>query len=370
MTERGKRNLEEILRKRAGEVVSGSADPWPAVRERVVRRFGEGSFTGPSLKATAVLSHRWPRRIVPRTRVGWVVAALIVTLFGTAAYAASGMTVSDLTVEEAVLQNVPGGDQIVVRVSATGSADLPWCYLTQGRSLQDSQWFDDDLTESVNLGDETIFTFYEDTDPSGKPVDPARTPFFVACSAGTSPGGDGPGVRYDDAHVEGTAGGKAPWPSESREFVRKDMEYRQITPPVSTLSSGSKSVEGEFGTYCWSPGQKDNDEDALWCWDEQEHGGVPGRDKTLHVTPGSTLLFDFGGEVQPNYADAGAFPLSFGRLTGRAATDLRMESNGRIQVPGDIPAGEYATSVFVSGPQGEADYSFRIAVEREQGERP
>lgn len=57
-----------------------------------------------------------------------------------------------------------------MRVCASGSADLPWCYLSQGTTLQDSRWFDDDLTESVNLGDETIFTFHEDKTPSGEPV--------------------------------------------------------------------------------------------------------------------------------------------------------------------------------------------------------
>lgn len=273
MTERGKRHLGEILRERAGEATSGARDPWPTVRKRVAGRFGERVFSGPSPEATAEPRRRWPRRIVPRTRVGWVVAALAALLFGTAAYAASSMTVSDVSVEEAVLQDGPDGDRVVVRVRATGGADLPWCYLTQGPSGKESRWFDDDLTESMNVGDETVLTFHEDADPLGEPVNPDRVPFFAACSAGTGPGGGGPGVRSDEAHVAGTAKGEAPWPTEGRAFVRKDMEYRHITPPVSTLSSDSRTVEGEFGTYCWSPGQKDEDEDALWCWDEQEHGG-------------------------------------------------------------------------------------------------
>lgn len=364
MTERGKRHLGEILRERAGEATPGSGDPWPAVRKRVAGRFGERVFSGPSPEATAEPRRPWSGRLLPRTRAGWVLAVLLATLFGTAAYAASTMTVSDVSVEEAVLQDGPGGDQVVVRVRARGKADLPWCYLTQGSSLQDSRWFDDDLTEQRNFGHKTIFTFFEDDTPSGGPVDTQSTPLFAACSAGTGPGGGGPGVRYDDAHVAGTAEGDPPWPSKDREFVRKDMEYRQIAPPVSTLSSGSRTVEGEFGTYCWSPGARDEDEDALWCWDEQEHGGVPGEGKTLEVAPGSTLVLDFGGEVRPDHAVAGAFPISYDRLTGQAPTDLRVEEDGRIPVSEDMPAGEYAVGVLVAGPQGEADYAFRIDVDR------
>lgn len=349
MTERGERRLEEILRDWAGEATVRSDDLWPAVRERL---------------AYSRRPRRWP---LPRTRAGWGLTVVAAVLFGTAAYAASSMTVSDVTVEEAVLQKAPDGDRIVVRVRATGSAELPWCYVTQGRSLQDGTWFDDDLTEQRTFGDVAVFTFHEDETPSGEPVDPERVPFFAACSAGTSPGGDGPGVRSDDAHVAGTAEGEPPWPTEDREFVRKDMEYRQITPPVSTLTSDGRTVEGEFGTYCWSPGRRDEDENALWCWDEQENDGIPGEDKSLTVSAGSVLAFNFGGEVKPDHTIAGAAPMAYGKLTGRAATDLRIADGGRIRLPEDMRAGEYAMGVFVSGPQGEAEYSYRIDVEREAG---
>lgn len=350
MTERGRKHLEQILHDFADQAMIDADDPWPALQDRLGRS-----------------ARPWRRRLLPRSRVGWIIAALVAALFGATAYAASTTekVISDVTIERAALQEAPGQDQMVVRVRATGSVELPWCYLSHGSSIQGSTWIDDDLTEQRNFGDIAVFTFFEDTSPSGAFVDPSRTPFFVSCSAGTNPGGDGPGSRYDEAHVAGTAPGETPMPTNDREFVKKDMQFQQITPPASTLTSNGRTVEGEFGTYCWSPGHRDEDENALWCWDEQENNGVPKQNKTLNVSPGSTLVFDFGGEVAPERADAGAAPLAYGRLTGGAGIDLSVASDGRIQVPDDTKAGEYAMGVFVSGLQGEVEYLFRIDVDRE-----
>jgi hypothetical protein len=118
------------------------------------------------------------------------------------------------------------------------------------------------------------------------------------------------------------------------------------------------------------PGSVDDDGNALWCWDEQEHDGVPPENKTLSVAPGSVLTFDFGGKVEPDHVVSGAAPISYGRLTGAAPTDLRVDGEGRTRIPEDLRAGEYAVGVFVSGPQGEADYSVRVAVEGDASERP
>ena len=349
MTERGKKHLQEILHEVAGEVTRSSNDPWPVVRERL-----------------ANARSPW-RRFLPKRRVGWGLAFVAAVLFGASAYATapSEMVVTDVTVERAVLQEYPGQDRVEVTVRAMGRANLPWCSLTHGSSYQETTWFDEDLTEQRIFGDVAVFTFFEDTSPSGPLVDPARVPFTAACDAGTGPGGEGPGSRYDDAHVEGTARGDgAPWPYESREFVRKDMEFRQISPPASTLTSNGETMTGEVGTYCWSPGRRDPDETALWCWDELENMGIPGESKTLAVTPGSTLIFDFGGGVKPDYVGGGAFPISHGRVTGAAPTDLRVGKDGRIPIPEDMRAGEYAVAVGLSGTQGEAEYSFRIDVRK------
>jgi hypothetical protein len=105
-------------------------------------------------------------------------------------------------------------------------------------------------------------------------ADPRQTPFFAMCSAGTGPGGTGPGVRYDQAHVAGTPGAEADLAFGGQEFVRKDMPSQRIEPPGAILSSGHESVEGAVGPYCWSPGSKSEEENVLWCWNET---GVEGQ---------------------------------------------------------------------------------------------
>ena len=147
MTERRER-VERVLHGCAEAGVAGGVDPWPAIRERALAGGRRSRRT----------------RLVPRTRVGWAFAALLVMLLGTAAYAVAGLSESDLKIEEASLQRGESGDEITVRVRATGSANLPECYLVEGPVMEamrrvedggeppkgrvDSLWADDDLTES------------------------------------------------------------------------------------------------------------------------------------------------------------------------------------------------------------------------------
>jgi hypothetical protein len=94
-TERGtpaQKALLEALREADERAVSDSIDLWPAISERV----GGRAAAGPRRSGR--------QRLVPRTRVGWAFALLLVLLFGTAAYAASGL------VYEAFLEELPGGE--------------------------------------------------------------------------------------------------------------------------------------------------------------------------------------------------------------------------------------------------------------------
>ncbi len=374
MTDR-REHLEEALRACAEVGVRDPWDPWPAIRERAGERLGGLATTMP---------RRSRFRLVPRTRAGWVLATLLVLLFGTAAYAVSGLTDSGLSIEEAALRSGEGGDEITVRVRATGSANLPECFLVEGPVMEamrrfedggeppkgrlDSVWPDDELTESWDVGDTTVFVFHEDRDPARNVADPRSTPFFAVCSAGTGPGGTGPGTRDDQAHVAGTPEEEITPPSEEQEFVRKDMASQEIRPPVATLSSGKGSVVGAAGPYCWSPGSKSEEEDVLWCWNETGvEGQVPEERDALSVPAGSTMVLNFGGRPRLDSVMAGAQPLFYGELaTGRSGKGLRtIRRDGRIEIPVDLPAGEYFVLVHVSGPDGEADYAFRVAVERE-----
>ena len=169
--------MERVLHGCAEAGVAGGVDPWPAIRER------------------ALAGGRRSRRIrlVPRTRAGWAFAALLTMLFATAAYAVAGLTESDLTIEEASLQRGESGDEITVRVRVTGNANLPECFLVEGPAMEamrrfenggdppkgrlDSVWPDDDLTESWDVGDSTVFVFHEGKDLPKDTADPRRTSF-------------------------------------------------------------------------------------------------------------------------------------------------------------------------------------------------
>lgn len=365
MTDR-REHLEEALRSCAEAGVPNPKDPWPALRERAAERLG----------GRAVAGRRRGRRpaLLPRTRAGWVLAALLAALlFGTAAYAVSGLTRSDLLIEEASLRSGDRGDEVMVRVRAVGSANLPWCTLVEGAALHESAWADDDLTESWDLGDTTVLVFHEAKDAPQAVTDPRRMPLYAVCSAGTGPGGGGAGVRYDAVHVAGTREAQMPPTLEAlagRDFVRQDMATQEIRPPVATLSSGDASVEGTAGPYCWSPGPKSDEDNVLWCWNETGvKGQLPEEKDALSVAPGSTMVLTFGGQPTLDHVMAGATPLVYGELTGQAGKRLRtIRRDGRIEIPVDLPAGGYFVGVYVFGPEGEADYAFRVTVQHDPGQ--
>jgi hypothetical protein len=90
VTEQRKR-LEKALRECAEQWVPETADPWPAIRERVTgermsreRTSEEHGATGPHRR------HARPPRLVPNTPLGWALAVLSVLILGTGIYAASG----------------------------------------------------------------------------------------------------------------------------------------------------------------------------------------------------------------------------------------------------------------------------------------
>lgn len=109
MTEQADR-MERALRGCAERGVPETVDLWPGIGERVVVR---------------------PRRVrlVPRTRVGWVFAVLLVLAFGTVAYAASGVAY------DLFRQALPGGEGPVLgeevgqsRTLDGAKVTLEWAY--------------------------------------------------------------------------------------------------------------------------------------------------------------------------------------------------------------------------------------------------
>ena len=142
MTDRRK-HLEEALRGSAESGVPDPRDPWPLVEKRATKHLNRHLVNGQS---------RQRPKLLPRKRASLILTALSLLLFGTAAYAVSGLARSDLTIEEAALQQVGHGNEIVVRVRTTGSANLPTCHLLEGATRTESPWPDKNLTEAVAVG--------------------------------------------------------------------------------------------------------------------------------------------------------------------------------------------------------------------------
>lgn len=100
-------------------------------------------------------------------------------------------------------------------------------------------------------------------------------------------------------------------------------------------------------------------------------GQVPNEGDALSVAAGSTMILSFDGRPRLDSVIVGAVPLFYGELTGQPGKGLRAIRRGdRIEIPAGLPAGEYFVGVYVSGPKGEADYAFRVAVEREESGSP
>ena len=177
------------------------------------------------------------------------------------------------------------------------------------------------------------------------------------------------GCAGTSATPEGTGGGTrgttteqtTPGPSESA-----SLNSAGGKPPDSTLAHGKKSVTGTLGSYCY---------DSV-CTDA---AGilVPPAEETLIVPVGAALLLEYGGEGRTAVEDASAFPFGPEDVESASFGDLLKPNTGapivrrlavtpdgarwRIQ-PGLAP-GEYVIYVLLKIPEGDAYYSFRVAVE-------
>ena len=136
-------------------------------------------------------------------------------------------------------------------------------------------------------------------------------------------------------------------------------------PPGSTLAFGKQSVKGLLGSYCYNG----------VCTDA---AGVlvPPPEETLNVPSRAALLLDYGGEGQTAVEDASVFPLdprstvdapSGGNFLGDAAEPvarLLAGPEGALwKMRADLAPGEYVIYVLLEIPEGDAYYSFRVAVE-------
>ena len=152
--------------------------------------------------------------------------------------------------------------------------------------------------------------------------------------------------------------------------VINDSERRSEKPPKSTLSYGSRTVNGVPGTYCWETRSAGGSVDT--CLDGSI--SVPRGSRTLVVPEGAELVFDFGGKRGPGSVSATAYPLRLVKrgdvLEGETFKILRQGS--RVVIPAGLAPGEYVVDVFIQAPRGDASYYYRVLVEaasREQTEK-
>ena len=132
-------------------------------------------------------------------------------------------------------------------------------------------------------------------------------------------------------------------------------------PPDSALLSEDRAVTGEIGSYCWSSGSGGGCVDAVFPL-------VPGKEKTLAVSAGSDMVFDYGGERPPDSVRAGAEPLGpGGKPADSRSSPLEVDGmSDRVTIPAELPAGDYVVDVSVTVPQGDASYYFRVVVGRDE----
>ncbi len=135
-------------------------------------------------------------------------------------------------------------------------------------------------------------------------------------------------------------------------------------PPKSTLSVGEQTVTGVLGTFCWQS-------DGVGLCVDAAGPAVPDEEKTLTVPErGSVVVFDYGGRSL-NSAGAAAYPLRRGEQVGEEAKTLRTLRHGeQAEILAELPTGEYVVDVFVTMPEGDASYNFRVAVEGDASELP
>jgi hypothetical protein len=141
-------------------------------------------------------------------------------------------------------------------------------------------------------------------------------------------------------------------------------------PPDSTLSYGGETVVGALGTYCWTSASVGRCVDTV---------GVAVRDDAITAPAGSTLMFLYGGNRldslgvtayrvgRGNHLErsgSGGVLVLDSSGSGRGMIQLPTRRSGnRARVTAELPAGEYVLDAFVTVPQGDVSYGFRVEVE-------
>jgi len=121
--------MEKALRGCADAGVPNTVDLWPGIRDRVGVERTSATVTGEGRTSTGSPRRSSFPRLVPRTRAGWVLAALLVLILSTGAYAASGLVYETFVGELPGAQGPVFGQKIDQTQTADGArVTLEWAY--------------------------------------------------------------------------------------------------------------------------------------------------------------------------------------------------------------------------------------------------
>ena len=131
-------------------------------------------------------------------------------------------------------------------------------------------------------------------------------------------------------------------------------------PPDSTLSFGGKEVRASVSaSFCWSTAT------TMGCFDGV--ATIPPRKQTLYVPSGSEMVFRYEAPRPPNKVSVSAASFDdkgpFGEPMGSRRSLKAHGSGVERTIPAELPPGEYGVYVYVTDPQGDPYYLFRVMVE-------
>jgi hypothetical protein len=137
-------------------------------------------------------------------------------------------------------------------------------------------------------------------------------------------------------------------------------EGELAAPPDSTLSYGGNVVSVSVSaSYCWSTAE------GAMCADGVPT--IPPRKQRLYVPSGSEMVFRYKAPRPPKKVSVSAASFDkkgpFGEPSGSPRSLKAHGSGVERTIPVELPRGEYGVYVYVTDPQGDPYYLFRVMVE-------
>jgi hypothetical protein len=135
----------------------------------------------------------------------------------------------------------------------------------------------------------------------------------------------------------------------------EETAARSSGPPHSTLTYGGQAARSPTSApYCWGMCA-----DGKWT--------VPPRRQPLYVPSGSEMVFRYEAPRPPKKVSVSAKSFDekdmFGAPVGSPRRLYAHGSGVERTIPAELPPGEYGLYVYVTAPQGDPYYVFRVVVQ-------